>query len=295
MRATISRLFFGDLFLLLVFFSLSVPASGQTRRANDARTLSDDELTNDAEFEKLRSINIALRKPASSEKRVLGSLQRIDCRNIVEFTVKTDTELFNLKSLDFGSLFLNAFVPMSGNGAVGCDSDVSAVKALITYKEIPAAMGITRGDITAIEFVPKDFRILTQDEIDHSRAIAPTNASFKGRDAADVARAIRQALTQPKEGEKWGYGYLEAIDCTSRGRFFHIRTAVRPMTLFNGSPANLQIRLFTTELEGLQFGCAMKPIIVPAVFIYRENADPKLQADGEIVSLEFVPKSFPID
>ncbi|MGH7784614.1 MAG: hypothetical protein ACREO5_12325 [Candidatus Binatia bacterium] len=295
MRATISSPVFAVLLLLIALFSLFSSAPGQTHRRSDPETMTDAELTNEAEIEKLRSINKALRKPAPSEKRAIGYLQKIDCKNGVEFTLVTDTETFRLESKDFGSLSLNAFVPMSGEPAVGCDSDVSSVKALITYTERSAQNGRSRGDITAIEFVPKDFRILSQDEIDRSRAITPTGVSFKGNDANDIARSIRQSLTQPKEGEKWGYGYLESIECTGDGRFFHLRTAIRTLTLFNGSPDDMQIRLFTTELEGLQFGCAMKPIIVPAVFIYRENTNPKLRADGEIISLEFVPRSFPID
>jgi hypothetical protein len=57
----------------------------------------------------------------------------------------------------------------------------------------------------------------------------------------------------------------------------------------------MQIRLFTRELEGMQFGCAMKPIEIPAVFIYKPGGDQKLKADGEIVSLEFVPRGFTLN
>ena len=53
--------------------------------------------------------------------------------------------------------------------------------------------------------------------------------------------------------------------------------------------------MHTQELEGVQFGCGIKPIEVPAVVTYTVKADSKAKTVGEIVSLDFVPKSFTLN
>jgi tetratricopeptide (TPR) repeat protein len=271
-------------------------SSGPPRlgRRTGGTSMTDEELTKEADLERLRSINKALRRPESSEKRVIGYVQKIDCKGGIILAVKTDAETFALASKDFDSVSLNAFVPMTGDSTVGCDADISAIRAVITYKEREGKSNI-RGDVAAIEFVPKDFRLMGEDELNKSIAIEPSNDRLEGAAAAAITRAIKQALRQPQAGETREFGYVEKIECTSKGSFFNMRTASRTFKLFNSSPAAMQIRLFTRELEGMEFGCAMKSIEIPAVFIYKENADAKSKSDGEIVSLEFVPRSFKLD
>ena len=57
----------------------------------------------------------------------------------------------------------------------------------------------------------------------------------------------------------------------------------------------MNLGVYVPDLAGLEFGCAIKPIEYPAVFVYADKPDAKLKSDGEIVSLEFVPKSFILD
>ena len=73
-------------------------------RLNRRGAMTEEELSKEAELEGLRTINKALRKPDQSEKRVIGYLQKIDCKNGVVFNVKTDTEAFSLSSKDFAGL-----------------------------------------------------------------------------------------------------------------------------------------------------------------------------------------------
>jgi hypothetical protein len=254
------------------------------------RKMSDEELTRETEIEYLRTINRALRKTAPSEKRVIGEIQKIECGKGIVFTVKTDNANINLTSKDFLSLQLNAFVPMSGNSTVGCDADLSKVEAVVTYRERSAANGRVTGDIVAIEFVPKSFRILSADEMNRSIAFEPNSSVTDISDRAAILRAISKALLVPEPWQKREIGYLEKIDCRSEGSFFHLRTNEKDLTLFSRSQTDVKTRLFTRELEGKQFGCEMQPIDIPVVFIFNEKADTKTRADGELFSLEFVPR-----
>ena len=261
----------------------------------DGRRASDEELTREAKTEGLRSINRALRKPDRSENRVIGYLQNIDCKAGIVFKVKTDSETFALATKSFDTVALNSFVPLPPNSSVGCEVDMSAVKAVITFVERASQTGNVRGDIVSVEFVPVDFHIMSADELNKSIAIEPSIQLQDKEERAAIMRAIREALSQPGAGEKRELGYLEKIDCASGGRYFQMRTATEVLRLFNSSSAAVEIRLFTRELEGKQFGCTMSPINVPAVFIYKENTDTRKGSAGEIVSIEFVPRSFTLN
>jgi hypothetical protein len=265
------------------------------RRGGGTKGMSDEELTRETELEKLRTINRALRKPDVWEKRVLGSIQKIDCKNGIVFTIKTDSGMLTLLSKDFTGLALNAFVPVPGDSSVGCEADLSLVKAIITYKEPDVPNGRDHGYIAAIEFVPDDFRILSAEEMNKSIAMDPNDKISDNDEKQAVERAINKQLFQPESNQKREIGYLEQIECTSKGSYFRVRTDTRSLKLFSTSPTAVKIRLFTRELEGMQFGCAMKPINVPAVFIYTEAPDTKAQSDGDISSLEFVPRGFKLN
>jgi hypothetical protein len=254
------------------------------------RRMSDEELTRETEIEYLRTINRALRKTAPFEKRIIGEIQKIDCGKGIVFTIKTENANISLTSKDFLGLQLNAFVPMSGDSTVGCDADLSKIEAIVTYRETPAVNSRVLGDVVAIEFVPKTFRILSEDEMNQSIAFEPDGRVTDISDRAAILRAISKELLVPEPWQKREVGYLEKIDCRASGSFFHIRTNEKDLTLYSQSQAAVKTRLFTRELEGMQFGCAMKPIDIPVVFIFSEKVDAKTRTDGELFSLEFVPR-----
>ncbi len=106
---------------------------------------------------------------------------------------------------------------------------------------------------------------------------------------------MKDALRAPIAGETREMGFLEKIECSGKGNFFHIRTSSKTLRLSNSSPQTLSIRVFVPDLGGVQFGCGIKPIEFPAVFIYTGKPNAKSKTDGEIVSLEFMPKSFILD
>ncbi|MEP7074334.1 MAG: hypothetical protein ABI878_00875 [Acidobacteriota bacterium] len=254
--------------------------------------MTDEEINREVETEYLRTINRALRKTGASEKRVIGSIQKIDCDRGIVFTIKTDSDRIMLLSNGFSDLQLNAFVPMSGDSTIGCDADLSSVEAVVTYKERVLTNGQALGDILSVEFVPNDFRILSDEEMNKSIAFEPEERITDRKERAAIFRGISKELSLPEPGQKREVGYLQQIECTGKGSFFNLQTSEKNLRLFSTSPTAVKTRLFTRELEGMQFGCVMKPIDVPVVFIYREMVDSKNRYDGELYSLEFVPRDF---
>jgi hypothetical protein len=169
------------------------------------------------------------------------------------------------------------------------------------------AGGPWRGDLLSLEFIPKDFRFMTEEElaaptviVSGTRPSRPTQEPAAGEDLDAMRRrammeGLRSALRQPQAGEKRELGYLDKIECTNKAIFFHMRVGTQTMKLLNASPETLPIRLFTGELEGFRFGCGIKPVEVPAVFIYADKPDTKAKSAGVIVSLDFVPKTFALN
>ncbi len=259
----------------------------------------------------LRAVNSMLRAPGENEKRAIGHIQKIDCktRPIVYF-IKTAAETFTLTSKDFQALELNAFIKPANAVQVGCDTDLTVFNAVLTYK--PATTKInSRGQLITIEFVSDDFRILTSEEINQppprivpAESVDADGAAIQAQPPAQtpdveklrheaMMKAIKSAIRQPADGEKREIGYLDKIECTNKGIFFHIRTTTGTIKLLNATPETLPIHLFTQDLEGIQFSCTLKPIEYPAVFIYKTALDSKTAS--LIVSLDFVPKTFVLD
>ncbi len=284
------------------------------RRVDQTEPPSEAEMKRQQDEATLRTVNQALRPTAENETRVIGRVSRIDCRTRpLAFTVKTPAETFVVTSKDFDSLELNAYEVTAKGLAIGCESDISAINAVVTYRKNAAARAPSRGDLVAVEFVPANFRFLTADELKNAKLVIyeqpgsetaasgqpPTPAGASGdedarrRDA--MLRGIRQGLRQPAEGQKREIGFLDAIECTNKGMFFALRTNTARLRLTAADPQLIQISGYTPDLAAIQFGCGIKAIEYPVVFIYTPKPDGKARTDGEINSLEFVPKDFTLE
>jgi hypothetical protein len=260
----------------------------------------------------LRAVNESVRKLNPGETRVIGHVQKIDCKTKpISFLVKTPDGTFTVVSKDFQALDFNVFIPEADNVAVGCDANISAFNAVVTYKPAAAAKGTAKGDLLAIEFVADDFRIMSEAEMNQpSPRVVPQNRLDDKGAALDpqpseqdldkgrldgMMQAMRSQLRQPAEGEKREFGFLEKMECSGKGVFMIFRTTTG--TLRFSSPAQQQpaIRVFTPDLRGMQIGCTMKPIEYPVVFVYKDLPDAKAKTNGSIVALDFMPKSFTLD
>ena len=261
----------------------------------------------------LRSINQALRKLEPGEQRVVGSVQKIDCRAVpILYTIKSGGETFVLKTQDFQSLTLNDFASELNDGLVGCDSDLSAFNTVITFLPKASTKPVSKGELRAIEFVPKDFRFieavlvpptltkrpLTMEGPPEVRPVtgdSPKTEDLEAQRRAAMMKSIADGIKKPAAGQKRAIGYLDRIECTSKAAFFHIRTGNVTLRLMTANPGNVAITLFVQDLNGVQFGCSLTPIEFPVVFVYSDMPDPKKKVAGEIISLDFVPKSFVLE
>jgi hypothetical protein len=104
--------------------------------------------------------------------------------------------------------------------------------------------------------------------------------------------AIHEALRKPQAGEQRVLGYLTQIDCDSKGQAFVVRTDSQTMKFRLAPMQNLMLMAFVPNLDGQQIGCGARKPENLVVATFRLSSDAKAKTNGEIVSLEFVPKNF---
>ncbi len=296
-------------------FEDSIAASGGkprlVKRIEGVPKPSDEEIARHQKEEEIRSMNDALRTTEAGETRVLGKIEKIDCKKRpIVFTVKTAAETFSVTARDFSSLSLSAIDTEATNAQVGCDANVAAFSALVTYKPVADAKSTAKGELVAVEFVPADFRIMTEDEMKAATLIVydlptpprklaadstfsvPSPAEMEAKRREMIIQGIKENLRKPGEGEKQGFGFLEKIECADKAAYFYFRTEKQTIKLLSSPTQQPNIIVYTPDLGGVQFGCGLKPIEFPAVFIYGGKPDTKAKTEGSVLSIEFVPKSF---
>lgn len=252
------------------------------------------------EENKINAMNRTLVGLKSGEKRAVGTIEKVACiKGEVFYTVKTDTETFQLTSKDFSALELSAMIDEAQSMEFGCGAQVANFRAVLTFR--PAANAAkTRGSLLAIAFVPQFFRLKTEEELNQAREIVlleeapeptPENkAEMENRRRAAMLEGIRQSLRTPLAGETRALGVIEKIECSGTSIIFVTRIGGQLLKLRAKSPQDVKMMSFTSEVTGMQFGCGAKPPPLTAVVTYRPT-----EKDGEMISIEYVPKSFTLE
>jgi hypothetical protein len=279
------------------------------RRIERGKPPTEAEIAKHRELAELRSINESLRPLGMGDQRVLGQVLKIDCKTRpLLYTVRSGSETFTLSSVDFSGLTLNSFDAAAASAEVGCDANISGLTALVSFRISPAPKSAkVRGELIAIEFVPAKFRILTDEEMKTPAVFyespgdevptvitsgMPAVAEMERERQKAMMSALSEALRKPANGQVREFGYLDQIECKGKSFIFHMRTATQTLRLLNPTPESLPIRVFTPDLEGMRFGCGNKAVEFPAVFVYSPKADAKSKTAGEIIGIDFVPKTF---
>ena len=283
------------------------------RRRSDGKAPTPEEIAQAEQEYMIRAINRELRKTASEEVRLLGNLEKIDCKGgTVTYTVKADSQAFILTSKDFQGLALATFITDGGDAEVGCDAKVAATKAVLTYRPKTVGKSASRGELLSIEFVPAHFRFVDPNA-ESTAAIETTGsreqtqpATEPSQPAPDVGSKddfeaerrnammahIKDSIRKPGTGETQEMAFIERSECSNKGMFFYFKTATQILKLSNPASNKLAMRAFTPDVEHLQIGCGMKAVEIPVIITYTGVPDKKSKANGELIALEFVPKSF---
>ena len=266
------------------------------------------------------SINGALRPMLEGEQRIIGRVQKIDCRKMpITYTVDASEATFTLTSKNFQDLTVGVFDSAHADLQVGCDANIASLNSVITYRAA-AASAKSRGELIALEFVPSDFRILTEEEAKQLQAEVNAYERYAAyaasRESAGppppprivemssgmpdeavrrkmILDSMRAALKTPGPGEKREVGMLDKVECKGRDMLFSFKTQAGVVKV--SASKNPEIMLFVQDLAGMQFGCGMKSIEFPVVFIYTDKPNAKAKTAGEVRYLGFMPMSFTME
>lgn len=269
------------------------------------KPLTEAEVAKIKEENQINDLNRAVLKPKADEKQVVGYLEKVACvKGEITYTVKTDAETLTFTTKDFSNLDLMSTIEEAQNMDFGCDAKVKDYLAVLNYRPATDPKAKSRGNLMAITFVPKFFRLKTEEEMREARQVmiveeepareippqVQEDMEKKRREA--MLENIRQALRAPLEGETRVLGIIEKIECGGNSAVtFFAKTETQTLKLKTKSMQTVKLTSFTPDASQMQFGCGMKPAPFPAVITYR----PKDKDGGEIVALEFVPKSFKLD
>ncbi len=296
-------------------FEAAMAASGGqprlVKRIEGVPRPSDEELKKLQEEERIRSMNEALRTPLEGETRILGRIEKVDCKpRPPVLTIRTEAESIAISTKDFASLILVSIDPAATEASVGCNADLKALQAMITYKPTSAPKLGIRGELVAVEFVPKDFRLMTEAEMkaesklvvwdledrkivrDDSGPPLPSAEEIERRRREAFVEGIRNALRKPAAGEKQFMGFLDKLECTERVSLMHFRSGQRIVKLAVSPTPPPQLVMYVTDMAGTEINCSMKPIEYPVVVTFADKPDAKLKSDGTVVAVEFVPQIF---
>lgn len=272
-------------------------------------TLSESEFAKIKEENSINDLNRLLEPIKSGESRIVGYIQKIACvKGEINYTLKTETETLSLASKDFTELKLISLVADAENLEFGCDTQTQNILTVITYSAATEVKSKTKGNVLSIAFVPKYFRLKTAEELAKAQEIyvideenqqtdenSSTSTDRENSRKEMMLRGITDALRKPQKDEKREIGIIEKIQCSGQNMFFHIKTATQTLILKANSPQELRFTSFTPDAAQMQFGCGVKMPDVSAVITYRPNANSKEKHNGDLVSVEFVPKSFKLE
>jgi len=268
-------------------------------------SLTDEQFAKMERDREIRNLNNVIEKLKDGEKRVVGSIEKISCvKEGVLFDVAADGGKIALTSRDFQSLDLTILHEGTNDVSVGCDADIKNELIVITYK--PDG---NKNTLTALNFVPADFRLMTEAEIasapniivqggppsdlgKNARIVSEQMAEFEKKRDQMMIQQMERSMRKPLEGETRLIGSIEKVECSSKDVSFLIRTTTAVLKFKAPSPSEMKIVSYTPDAGGLSFGCGVSYPTLPAVVTYRANQDKKGKDAGNLVALEFVPRAY---
>jgi len=251
----------------------------------------------DADLEKIETdrvnnnFNRLIIRPRTGEQQVVGHIQRIACNgNDVSYYVNTGSDTVILRSTEFNSVQMTVAQEAGNSYSLDCGAKLDKVLTVINYS--PVSTG--RGVVTAISFVPDDFRLKSLREMLAARMVAIDDDTLR-RGAPPVAvnaesarRSIQNDLRKPRKDETRVLGQIEKIECSGNNWVMQIVADGRHIRFGPPRVGEPSLGWFTVASTQLPLECGGGPLLASAVFAYAKSDT----LDGELRAIEFVPDGF---
>ncbi len=286
----------------------------------DRRAISAEEVERLEKERVLRNLNRLIVKPAVGEDQKVGRFRKISCAaGSVSYEFGSGSNVLIFTSKDFASINTQILHEGTRNLEIGCTSDISDEVVVVNYRKPTNERTQAAGILTAVSFVPKDFRLMTEAELNEPQPIVvggpPTDlAANEEKIKAEMEEMIakqrefqekqqRQAiidqilsqLRMPQTGEIRGTGALNKIECTNKTRVAVVTLNGQPVRLrLPEKPEDLRVFFFVPDINH-QVGCGTSLSDVKAIITYLPDARQKNEIAGELRAIEFVPASVSIE
>lgn len=237
---------------------------------------------------------------ADGEQQLVGRIESISCtaREIKYSVTPRIGPKVSFTSADFASVRMTVAKEGDNTFQIGCEVSLATELAVINFRPTPAAINLNRsaGEITAISFVPDNFRLKTPAEMNAARPVAIDNdMARRSGPSADttpesIHRSIAESLRKIQKGEQRGTGIIEKINCSDSGVIYEISFGEKKIRLLQGA-SRPEIGWFTVTSSQLPLTCGSGPLTATALITYvTEIRNDGI--DGTIRSIEFVPNEF---
>ena len=107
-------------------------------------------------------------------------------------------------------------------------------------------------------------------------------------------QSLNEALRKPRGDEKRVVGYLTNIDCEAKNVTFAVRVDNQTLKFSAADFQNIFMMAFTAEAAGRKIGCGARKPEDYVVLTFRPS-DAKVKSSGEIIAVEFMPKTFKLN
>ena len=250
----------------------------------------------------VNNINYMIERPRAGERLVVGYLGKIVCdEDRINYKFKTDDGELRLTGRRFDDLRLKVLIEGTSSFSFRCDAKVSDELIAIVYAPSANASTGNDGELRAISFVPKNFKLRTMEDLAKSPVVIIQGgpaSSLEGNEKAAAAeraemdRVMRETqlrdlevrLRAPGQGEQRILATPEKLECTAGRMVLTTRNKVG-VQLFSAPIADkFQAASFNSDAGILEIGCRATLPSLPAVVTYRQNGN-----DRELIAVEFVP------
>lgn len=109
---------------------------------------------------KLKALEGYLRKPQVGEKRIIGTVEKIEChKKSMFFRVNVEGKLMRFRTDSPETLRIRIFTSDANAIEIGCGAKPSGAKSVITYRPNEKPSKKSNGEAVSVEFVPQDFQL----------------------------------------------------------------------------------------------------------------------------------------
>jgi len=238
---------------------------------------------------------------AVGEQQMVGRIDSIRCsgQEITYSVTPRNGPKVVFTSLDFVSIRMTVAKEGESSFQIGCDISLSTELAVINFRPATSTIGTAKatGELTAISFVPENFRLKSPAEMNSARPVAVDNDTIRRTGPAaevnveSINRSISQSLRHLQKGELRISGTIDKVDCSSGTPIFQISSDGKTLKLIPVARSRPEVGWFTVASSQLPLSCGSGPLTSPTLISYvAERRDDG--ADGTIRAIEFVPYGF---